>query len=66
MGTTTTKTDLPIPHFVCTGGCKFTAVNPGKCPSLGCPRARNPLTECSCHNGKHGKLLFLNATLKAK
>ena len=53
---------LPIPHFVCSGGCKSVSVTLGKCTTSGCPRSRNPLSECKCKNGKHGKLLFLNAT----
>lgn len=50
------------PHYVCTGGCKFVSQSEGKCNSSGCPRARNPLTECFCTDGKHGDLLYLNAS----
>jgi len=60
------KPSLPIPHFVCTGGCKFVSTSPGKCPTRGCVRARNPLSECNCQDGKHGNLLFLNASAKPK
>ena len=55
------KNTLPNPHYVCTGGCKSVSIEPGKCSRSECPRARNPLTACSCRNGKHGKLLYLNA-----
>ena len=53
---------LPIPHYVCTGGCGFVSETPGKCPSIGCYRSRNPLTQCCCEDEKHGNLLTLNAT----
>lgn len=56
------KLPHPISHYVCTGGCKQISHNPGKCTTSGCPRARNPLNECKCKNGKHGKLLYLNAS----
>jgi len=58
----TKKPPLLIPHYVCTGGCKTVSLTPGKCQVAGCPRVRNPLTECRCTDGKHGDLLFKNAT----
>ena len=60
------KLSLPIPHFVCTGGCKYVSKIMGKCPTQGCPRARNPLSECRCKNNKHGNLLDLNSSLMPK
>jgi len=60
------ENEKPKIHYVCTGGCGFVSENPGKCPTLGCPRARNPLTLCQCSDGKHGNLLYLNAQRKAK
>jgi hypothetical protein len=47
-------------HYVCTGGCGLVSNEPGKCTTAGCYRHRNPLTECKCKNGKHGKLLTIN------
>ena len=47
-------------HYVCTGGCGFVTNEPGRCTSLSCYRYRNPLNECRCKNGKHGKLPTLN------
>lgn len=60
--TSSKKSDLPIPHYVCTGGCKTVSITPEKCRIQNCPRVRNPLTECHCQDGKHGDLLFKNAT----
>lgn len=60
------KNPLPIPHYVCTGGCKLVSPIPGKCTTPGCPRARNSLTECQCEDTKHGNLLNLNATKIAR
>jgi len=47
-------------HYVCTGGCLQVQYSPGKCTHVGCPRHRNPLTECNCRNGKHGDLPYRN------
>jgi hypothetical protein len=47
-------------HYVCTGGCLTVKYAPGKCLIRGCPRHRNPLTECKCRNNKHGDLLHKN------
>jgi len=54
------KLKLPIPHYVCTGGCNFVSNEPGRCPTPGCWRARNPLSECNCIDDKHGDLPTLN------
>jgi hypothetical protein len=56
----TAKPKLPIPHWVCTGGCGFVANERVACPNPGCWRYRNYLTECRCKNGKHGHLPTLN------
>lgn len=56
------KSTLPVPHYVCTGGCLTVALTPGKCRVSTCPRVRNPLTECRCTDEKHGDLLYRNAT----
>lgn len=60
------KLSHPIPHYVCTGGCKQVSHESGKCTTSGCPRARNPLAICRCRNGKHGNLLLLNASRISK
>lgn len=41
------------PHFVCIGGCGKISPTQDKCNSIGCWRARNPLAECDCTDGKH-------------
>jgi len=41
------------PHFVCIGGCGKVSPTQDKCNSVGCWRARNPLAECDCTDGKH-------------
>ena len=56
------KPILPSIHYVCTGGCQLVSPTQSKCMSSDCPRVRNPLTICECTNGKHGKLLLLNAS----
>ena len=58
----TSTSVFPIPHYVCTGGCKFYSEVKQNCPTQGCPRARNVLTICECTDGKHGNLLNLNNT----
>lgn len=60
------KSSLPIPHYVCTGGCLTVSDKPGKCRVPTCPRVRNSLTECRCTDGKHGDLLYKNATRVAR
>lgn len=40
-------------HYVCIGGCGKTSQTQDKCNSIGCWRARNPLAECDCTDGKH-------------
>jgi hypothetical protein len=57
---TSQQTKLPIPHYVCMG-CRFTANEPGKCPTGGCPRHRNPLSQCQCKDGKHASIPELDA-----
>lgn len=50
------KTGDPIwneTHYVCSGGCKFISNDYGRCMSIGCVRARNPLSECKCTDNKH-------------
>ena len=50
-----------MPHYGCTGGCLTVKYAPGQhCVNPGCPRFRNPLTECNCRNEKHGDLLYKN------
>lgn len=60
------KKKISLPHYVCTGTCKSVSESSGKCPTPGCPRARNPLTVCHCQDGLHGKLILLNASSKSK
>lgn len=43
----------PIVHFVCIGGCGLVSDIQRKCATPGCWRARNPLGECDCTDGKH-------------
>jgi len=50
---------LNIPHYACTGRCGTVKDVSGKCPTSGCKRARNPLTECNCKDGKHSKVFSL-------
>lgn len=40
-------------HFVCIGGCGIVSEIQGKCITHTCWRARNPLGQCQCKNGKH-------------
>ncbi len=40
-------------HYVCIGGCGIVSDEQSKCSSQGCWRARNPLGECTCTDGKH-------------
>ena len=47
---------LPIPHYVCTGGCGFVSEDGGRCKIGDCYRYRNPLTTCNCKNNKHKDL----------
>jgi len=47
-------------HYVCSGGCGFISNDPGKCKSIGCIRARNPLSECKCADGKHKPWITYN------
>ena len=54
------KEEKPKVHYVCTGGCGFVSDKPGNCPTVGCYRYRNPLTECHCTDGKHNGLLEKN------
>ncbi len=44
------------PHYACIGGCGRVSDTMIKCSSIGCWRARNPLTECSCTDGKHTQI----------
>lgn len=52
----------PLPHYVCTGGCRVYSEMPGACPTPGCVRVRNPLTKCECQDGLHSDLITKNAT----
>lgn len=45
--------EIVAAHFVCIGGCGIVSDKQGKCNSVGCWRARNPLAECDCEDGKH-------------
>jgi hypothetical protein len=47
-------------HYVCTGGCLTVRYSPNKCLTPGCPRHRNPLTECNCEDDAHGDLPHRN------
>ena len=40
-------------HYICTGGCKGQADQPGTCQNITCPKHSTPLTECDCTDGKH-------------
>jgi hypothetical protein len=47
-------------HYVCMS-CRSSTNDRGKCTTPGCPRARNPLSECQCKDGKHKEVPKLNA-----
>jgi hypothetical protein len=49
--------EVKKPHYACLGGCGKTSETIAKCSSIGCWRARNPLAECYCTDGKHAEIL---------
>jgi hypothetical protein len=51
------KPKLNKVHYVCIGKCGIESNEPGKCTTFGCPRHRNPLSECHCTDGKHKERL---------
>ena len=42
-------------HYICTGGCEGVSEKPGVCQDETCPKHGQPLTECDCADGGHGK-----------
>ena len=42
-------------HYICTGGCKGESSKPGACQAIDCPKEGQPLDECACVDGKHGR-----------
>ncbi len=46
-------------HYVCIGGCGKVSQTQDKCNSIGCWRARNPLAECDCSDGKHTEFFIM-------
>ncbi len=40
-------------HYICTGGCKGSAKEPGVCQSEECLNYGQPMEECDCTDGKH-------------
>lgn len=42
-------------HSICTGGCKGVSDTPGICQAEDCPKHGQPLIECNCEDGKHGR-----------
>ena len=41
-------------HYICTGGCKGIADNPGVCQAQDCSKNNQSLKECNCTDNKHG------------
>ncbi len=54
------KAKIIGPHYVCSGGCGQVSLELINCSTHGCIRHRNPLTLCTCLNGKHAKVSTLN------
>lgn len=42
-------------HYICTGDCGGVSEKPGVCQAQTCPKHGQPLSECECSDGKHGK-----------
>ena len=42
-------------HYICTGECAGASEKPGVCQSQMCSKHGQPLSECECPDGKHGK-----------
>ena len=42
-------------HYICTGGCEGVSEKQGVCQDETCPKHGQPLTECDCVDGGHGK-----------
>lgn len=42
-------------HYVCDGNCGGVSDVPGVCQTPSCPRYDQPLRECECEDGKHGR-----------
>ncbi len=40
-------------HYICTGGCKGVAEEPGVCRAAECPRRGEALQKCDCEDGEH-------------
>ena len=43
-------------HYVCTGECRGVSDTPKSCDAIGCHKHGEPLMECDCEDGKHGKV----------
>jgi hypothetical protein len=57
---------LASTHYICIGGCGLVSNEPMKCNILGCPRNRNPLSECQCEDGTHADIPILGPSGYAK
>lgn len=42
-------------HYICNGGCNGVSDVTGTCQAPDCGRYGQPLGECSCEDGMHGK-----------
>ena len=42
-------------HYICTGECAGISEKAGVCQSPTCSKHGQPLSECDCSDGKHGK-----------
>lgn len=40
-------------HYICLGGCKGVALNPGVCQNEDCANYNHELVECNCDDQKH-------------
>lgn len=44
-------------HYICTGGCKGVAAEPGVCTAEGCSKQGQPLSQCNCADDLHTEML---------
>lgn len=53
ISVTRSHTKLTQVHYICTGGCEGVSEQPGTCQAQTCLKYGEPLTECSCIDGRH-------------
>jgi hypothetical protein len=50
-------------HYICTGDCVAEVNKSGICETEGCSKEGQPLSECSCEDGFHEKVMSVNDDL---